>query len=543
MMSKVQQLLNILEAVKENHHTTTKPNIMEFDLPKDSSSIIKVIGVGGGGGNAVNHMYNEGIKGVDFVVCNTDQQALDISPVPLKIQLGKSLTEGRGAGMIPEIGKSAAIENIEDIKEILGKNTKMVFITAGMGGGTGTGAAPVIAKVAKEMEILTVGIVTVPFDFEGKKRRQQAEVGLEEMRTNVDTLLIINNDRLKELFGNLTLSNAFSQADDILATAAKGIAEVISVTGMINVDFNDVNTVMKDSGVAVMGSAEAAGENRAVEAVKQALASPLLNDNDIHGAKYVLLNITYGDQEILMDEIGDITDFIQEEAGANADVIWGHGYDADLGDKISITVIATGFNTSPITGFEKAPEKKVVTLEEDQPKEIVSEIETPTQDSNTLKSEKVSAEVNNDEDEPFLIVKENEEEQKQTSIDWDLTGAVSKEEEEDEVVKHYLDDDLEAKVEEKEMKPKSVLTPEEQAQKAKERLERIQSYTSKLKSADGVADLENEPAYKRKKVELDEVPHSSEETMSKFTLTEDEDNGEKKVELKQNNSFLHDNVD
>lgn len=544
-MSKVQQLLNILDAVKENQLTTTKPNIMEFDLPKDSSSIIKVIGVGGGGGNAVNHMYNEGIKGVDFVVCNTDQQALDISPVPLKIQLGKSLTEGRGAGMIPEIGKSAAIENIDDIKEILSTNTKMVFITAGMGGGTGTGAAPVIAKVAKEMDILTVGIVTVPFDFEGKKRRLQAENGLEEMRNNVDTLLIINNDRLKELFGNLTLSNAFSQADDILATAAKGIAEVISVTGMINVDFNDVNTVMKDSGVAVMGSAEAAGENRAIEAVKQSLASPLLNDNDIQGAKYVLLNITYGDQEILMDEIGDITDYIQGEAGANADVIWGHGFDPDLGDRISITVIATGFKTSPITGFEKAPEKKLVTLEEDQPKEIVSQIETPTQDSNTLKDE--SNNVNQDEDEPFMIVKGEEEEktQKQTSIDWDLTGSVEKKEEvdEEEVVKHYLDDDLEAKVEKNESKPKSVLTPEEQAQKAKERLERIQSYTSKLKSSDGVADLESEPAYKRKKVELDEVPHSSEETMSKFTLTEDEENGEKKVELKQNNSFLHDNVD
>ncbi len=298
---------------------------MEFDLPKDQSSIIKVIGVGGGGGNAVNHMYNQGIKGVDFIICNTDQQALDISPVPIKMQLGASLTEGRGAGAIPEIGKNAAIENIEDIKSILAKSTKMVFITAGMGGGTGTGAAPVIAKVAKEMGILTVGIVTVPFGFEGRKRKLQAEEGLEEMRKNVDTLLIINNDRLREMFGNLSLGNAFAQADDVLATAAKGIAEVISVTGMINVDFNDVSTVMRNSGVAIMGSAVAEGDDRAMEAVRSSLSSPLLNDNNIEGAKYVLLNITYGSKEILMDEIGEITDYIQDEAGATADVIWGHG--------------------------------------------------------------------------------------------------------------------------------------------------------------------------------------------------------------------------
>lgn len=565
MKNNLNQLLNILEAVKAHHLTTNqqpdlfswdtpeadqqeevkeakKPSFMEFDLPKDSSSIIKVIGIGGGGGNAVNHMYNEGIKGVDFVICNTDQQALDISPVPIKIQLGQSLTEGRGAGAIPEIGKNAAIENIDDIKEILSKNTKMVFITAGMGGGTGTGAAPVIAKVAKELDILTVGIVTVPFAFEGRKRKLQAEEGLEELRNNVDTLLIINNDRLREMFGNLTLGNAFAQADDVLATAAKGIAEVISVTGMINVDFNDVSTVMKDSGVAIMGSAEASGENRAMEAVKQALSSPLLNDNDIAGAKYVLLNITYGNQEILMDEIGEITDYIQDEAGATADVIWGHGYDETLGDKICITLIATGFNSSPITGFEKAPEKKVVTLEEDQPKEITSTIDSPTQNANTVEANNnIEEEV--EDDEPFLIVKD-EQEVKQTSINWEMTGAVEKQEEE-EVIKHYLTDDLEEKVEAKEVQPKAVLTPEEQAQKAKERMERIQSYTSKIKSAEGVTDLEKEPAYKRKKIELGEVPHSSEETMSKFTLSESDDDvsGEKKIELKENNSFLHDNVD
>ncbi|MDA8715474.1 cell division protein FtsZ, partial [Flavobacteriales bacterium] len=310
---------------------------MKFNMPKDQSSIIKVIGVGGGGSNAVNHMYNQGIKGVDFIVCNTDAQALDISPVPVKIQLGESLTEGRGAGSIPDVGKNAAIENIDDIKEILANNTKMVFVTAGMGGGTGTGAAPVIAKAAKDLGILTVGIVTVPFSFEGRKRKGQAELGIDAIRDAVDTLLIINNDRLREMFGNLTLQNAFAQADQVLSTAAKGIAEVISVTGQINVDFNDVNTVMRDSGVAIMGSAVAEGDNRSLRAVEEALSSPLLNDNEIMGARYVLLNITYGTREVLMDEITEITDYIQDEAGMDADVIWGHGQDEELGDKLSIT--------------------------------------------------------------------------------------------------------------------------------------------------------------------------------------------------------------
>jgi cell division protein FtsZ len=366
---------------------------MEFDLPKmgaaaesNANSIIKVIGVGGGGSNAVNHMFLQGIVGVDFIVCNTDRQALDISPVPHKIQLGPNLTEGRGAGMIPEMGMNAAIENIEEIREILSKNTKMVFVTAGMGGGTGTGAAPVIAQVAKDLGILTVGIVTVPFNFEGRKRRQQAEEGLDKMRQNVDTLLIINNERLREFGKNMSLSSAFSHADNVLTVAAKGIAEVISVTGTINVDFNDVNTVLRNSGQAIMGSAVAAGEDRAIVAVKEALTSPLLNDNDINGASYVLLNITYGDQEVMMDEITEITDYIQDAAGATADVIWGHGFDASLGDKLSITLIATGFSSSPITGFERAPERKIVALEEDQRKEIVSPLESPVQHT-TIQSE------------------------------------------------------------------------------------------------------------------------------------------------------------
>jgi cell division protein FtsZ len=350
---------------------------MEFDIPKGMSSIIKVIGVGGGGSNAVNHMFNQGIVGVDFIVCNTDRQALDISPVPHKIQLGPTLTEGRGAGMIPEVGMNAAIENIEELREVLSKNTKMVFVTAGMGGGTGTGAAPVIAQVAKDLGILTVGIVTIPFDFEGRKRRLQAEEGLEKMRQNVDTLLIINNEKLREFGKNMALTKAFAEADNILTVAAKGIAEVISVTGMINVDFNDVNTVLRNSGHAIMGSAIAEGENRAIEAVQAALNSPLLNENDILGAKYVLLNITYGDKEVMMDEITNITDFIQDAAGATADVIWGHGYDQSLGDNISITLIATGFSSTPYTGFETLPERKLITLGDENKKEIMSQMVSP----------------------------------------------------------------------------------------------------------------------------------------------------------------------
>lgn len=357
---------------------------MEFDIPRETSSIIKVIGVGGGGSNAVNHMYNQGIVGVDFIVCNTDRQALDISPVPHKVQLGPALTEGRGAGMIPEVGMQAAIENIEEIRELLSKNTKMVFVTAGMGGGTGTGAAPVIAQVAKDLGILTVGIVTVPFNFEGRKRRQQAEEGLDKMRQNVDTLLIINNERLREFGKNMSLTDAFSHADNILTVAAKGIAEVISVTGIINVDFNDVNTVLRNSGQAIMGSAMAEGDDRAIVAVKNALTSPLLNDNDISGARYVLLNITYGNKEVMMDEITEITDYIQDAAGATADVIWGHGFDASLGDKLSITLIATGFSSTPITGFEKAPERKIVSLEEEHKKEITAPLSSPIEQAKDI---------------------------------------------------------------------------------------------------------------------------------------------------------------
>ena len=549
---------------------------MKFDLPKEQSSIIKVIGVGGGGSNAVNHMYRLGIKGVDFVVCNTDHQALDTSPVPTKIPLGQSLTEGRGAGSIPDVGKNAAIENLDDVNEILSKNTKMIFVTAGMGGGTGTGAAPVIAQAAKDMGILTVGIITVPFTFEGRKRRTQAEEGIEKMREAVDTLLVINNDKLREMFGNLTLVNAFENADDVLAIAAKGIAEVISVTGQINVDFNDVNTVMKDSGVAIMGSAEAEGENRAIKCVESALNSPLLNDNNIDGAKYVLLNITYGTQAVLMDEISDITDYIQEEAGSTADVIWGHGYDESLGDKLCVTIIATGFNTTPHTGLSmKAPKKNIMNLEDDSPSNLVEETKpiSETLINRVEDNFEESSELNISESttKRFVLDEEDEEEQSQENeIVNDIEQAEADNssffeentEQSDGKVRFLLEDDeisntdtdlkhvdpqvLEADL----MTTNSEETTVDQIKQVEsksisdERLERIRKATEKLRSPLGLNEMESEPAYKRRNVDLKDVKHSDEQSSSRYTLWENtNDSGEKETGLSDNNSFLHDNVD
>lgn len=332
-------------------------DLIDFSLPVNESSIIKVIGVGGGGGNAVNYMFKQGIKDVDFVICNTDAQALENSEIPVKIQLGESLTEGRGAGNKPERGAQSAIENLDDVNEVLQNNTKMVFITAGMGGGTGTGAAPVIAKAAKEQGILTVGIVTIPFRFEGRQRLNQAIEGINKLKESVDSLLVINNEKLSEIYGDLKLSTAFAKADDVLATAAKGIAEIITLHGYINVDFEDVKTVMTDSGVAVMGSASAEGEDRAVNAIREALTSPLLNSNDVRGARNILLNITSGEEEVTMDEVGEITDYVQEAVGDSASIIWGTGQDLSLGKRVSVTIIATGFENGSIA--EKVDKPKV----------------------------------------------------------------------------------------------------------------------------------------------------------------------------------------
>ena len=324
------------------------------------SSIIKVIGVGGGGSNAVNHMHKLGIRGVDFVICNTDSQALDGSDVECKIKLGENLTQGRGAGNVPQKGKESAQENIDEIKAMLAEDTKMAFITAGMGGGTGTGAAPVIAQTAKEMGILTIGIVTIPFRFEGQRRLNQAIEGIQEINEHVDSLLVISNEKLREIHGNLTISEAFSQADDILSIAAKGIAEIITVHGYVNVDFADVETVMANSGVAIMGSASASGENRAIDAIREAITSPLLNNNNINGAKNILLNITSGKEEVTMSEIGLINDFVQECAGLSANIIWGNGNDESLDEELTVTVIATGFNADIIPELYVRKEKKAV---------------------------------------------------------------------------------------------------------------------------------------------------------------------------------------
>ena len=557
-----------------------------FDIPRDMNSIIKVIGVGGGGSNAVNFMYNQGIKGVDFVVCNTDRQALDISPVPFKIQLGATLTEGRGAGMLPEVGMNAAFENIEDLREILSKNTKMVFVTAGMGGGTGTGAAPVIAQVAKELGILTVGIVTLPFDFEGKKRRSQADEGLERLRQNVDTLLVINNEKLRTIGKSLTLSEAFQKADNILTVAAKGIAEVIADTGVINVDFNDVNTVLRNSGRALMGSAMASGEGRDIEAVKAAMNSPLLNDHDIHGAKYVLLNITYGDKEVLMDEIMNITDFIQDAAGESAEVIWGHGYDSNLGENLSITLVATGFTSLESTSYV-LPERKMMDLDEEQKKEIVAPMTSPFESNSVtetlnqepyLKSEESVAspvldaevpveEINNELEIESSIVEEvkfdlfedeacEEPIFETPSLEWEVqateqptfdftseptiaTVPVSEPQynAEQEVIRHQLDDEAEDAP--KSYRIQSTVLPEEIARRNEVRASKIQEITSRIQNAESIAEYESQPAYLRRNVEVSDERPSQENNISRFGLS-GSGNGDSGL---RSNSYLHDNVD
>jgi len=377
---------------------------ISFDLPKNQSNVIKVIGVGGGGSNAINHMFKQGIKGVDFIVCNTDSQALQNSPVPNKIQLGVNLTEGLGAGANPDVGQQSALESVGDIEKMLDTNTKMVFITAGMGGGTGTGAAPVIAQLAKERDILTVGIVTIPFQFEGKVRSEQALLGVEKLRKQVDSLIVINNNKLREVYGNLGFKAGFSKADEVLATASRGIAEVITHHYTQNIDLKDAKTVLSNSGTAIMGSSIATGDNRAKEAIITALDSPLLNDNKISGAKNVLLLIVSGSNEITIDEIGEINDHIQSEAGHNANIIMGVGEDDTLGEAIAVTIIATGFNVEQQNGIVNTEVKKIIhTLGDDQklvrdltqkPVEVFQSIDTPKAET---KEEKIVFELIEDE--------------------------------------------------------------------------------------------------------------------------------------------------
>ncbi len=631
-----------------------------FDLPKNQSNVIKVIGVGGGGSNAINHMFQAGINGVDFVICNTDAQALQNSPVANKIQLGVSLTEGLGAGANPEVGEQAALESMEEIKNMLDSNTKMIFITAGMGGGTGTGAAPIIAKQAKEMDVLTVGIVTMPFQFEGKTRCLQAQKGIENLRANVDSLIVINNNKLREVYGNLGFKAGFSKADEVLATAARGIAEVITHHYTQNIDLRDAKTVLFNSGTAIMGSAVAAGSARAQEAIMKALDSPLLNDNKITGAKNVLLLIVSGSQEITIDEIGEINDHIQIEAGHNANIIMGVGEDENLGDAIAVTVIATGFNMDQQNDIVNTETKKIIhTLEEEQKAEqdltdnkivhvldeepeifepvskqemevqeelldlipttsyirnfnvfyeevvaepvseeefIIIDSKEKLNDIEVVDPEVVSAhtadkdqitlsfdmplsqvEADGDEDNDNVITFSLDEEVKDLDVNEhievvpvleykkdgetryslddymelenQLTGAKSKAEEfepkivEDELVfeKKTVSEDPQnsAGNEGKEVDPMNSSIEEMLRDRADERRRKLKDFNYKFQSnLSNIDEIEKEPAYKRQGVNLDEGP--KEGKISRTSLGEDNND---EVQLRSNNSFLHDNVD
>jgi len=626
-----------------------------FDLPKNQSNVIKVIGVGGGGSNAINHMFKQGIKGVDFVICNTDAQALNNSGVPNKIQLGINLTEGLGAGANPEIGSKAAIESAEDIKNMLNVNTKMVFITAGMGGGTGTGAAPIIAKMAKEMDILTVGIVTMPFSFEGKIRNDQAQIGIETLREHVDSLVVINNNKLRDVYGNLGFKAGFSKADEVLSTASKGIAEVITHHYTQNIDLRDAKTVLSNSGTAIMGSAISSGSNRAQEAIMKALDSPLLNDNKITGAKNVLLLIVSGNEEITIDEIGEINDHIQEQAGHGANIIMGVGDDSTLEESISVTIIATGFNIDQQDEISNTePQKVVHKLEEDEsnlfnqkeldvkvpevnleynePEKIVHLLEEEENDivedilvtNDNIKSievdsyELVTSDEIEDKEEEFEIEIENtsdeiSQEDLSPTFDWslfddssnikeeiltndeeteessmvnvneievvDYIEVVSTEESNDEgdiihelndhivvepLIKENSDDseidvlveedfEMELVKKEKEDKVEVVASIEKektidplnspiadlQMQRSKERRLKMKEFNYKFNNSK-IDDIEKEPAYKRHGIDLEEVRHSSENNESRLTLNLDENDD---IQLRTNNSFLHDNVD
>ena len=451
------------------------------------SSIIKVLGVGGGGTNAVSHMYNMGIRGVDFAVCNTDHQSLDIAAVPHKIQLGNLLTAGRGAGNNPEVGKQSCLESIEDIRRFLETDTKMLFITAGMGGGTGTGAAPIIAKLAKELDILTVGIVTLPFQFEGPRRSRLASEGIEALKENVDALIVISNNKLREMYGNLAMSSAFNYADNILTTAAKGIAEIITVPGYINVDFEDVNFVMKDSGVAIMGSAQASGEDRAKKVIELALNSPLLEDNDIRGAKHILLNITTGrNPEITMDEVGEITEYIQQEAGEATDIIWGSCVDESLGEAISVTLIATGFGQGYKNRFDKKENRQVIDLDHEENSSLTY---------NTQAKNEIELGINADQNSNKI--------QRSNTIN---------------------------------------SAPREERKSLDPSLFESKNFQGRKPLTDGknLIESENTPAFERRQVRLDQLSPSSENSISRYRVFIDDD---QKPEIREENSFLHNNVD
>lgn len=548
---------------------------MLFDFPKEQSSIIKVIGVGGGGSNAVNYMFAQGIRGVSFIICNTDAQAMELSPVPCKIQLGPFLTEGLGAGSDPDIGRRAAEESIEDIRKILEKNTRMVFVTAGMGGGTGTGGAPVIARVAKELGILTVGIVTTPFSFEGKRKIKHAEEGIQAMRQNVDSLIVISNDKIREIYGNLARSEAFGKADNILTTAAKSISEIITVPGQINVDFADVQHVMKNSGVAIMGSFVAEGEQRALRAVEGALNSPLLNDNNIRGAKKVLINITTGTLEPTIDEIDQINNYVQDAAGNEADVIFGTCDDHTLGEKISVTVIATGFESTSrtclippqkeLTNRPAVNEQKIVVPlheETNTGQNLAEEHETIAfEEKNNITSSQLpftESITSTGAEEKSATVEKGNSERVGASETTDTTGANTYEIELEIPSATYTVEEALQYAQQQEATPNDLFsdykvvvrnetetslrtenTDSNSKSSVPERLRHLSDLSMKINNPGNLNEIEQVPAYKRKSISLDMEPPSSQHPVSDYTITTDGN----KIELRRNNSFLHDNVD
>ena len=488
----------------------------KFEMPSHEKSIIKVVGVGGGGSNAVTHMFQQGITGVEFVIANTDMQALKSSPVPNRLQIGVHLTEGLGAGANPEVGKAAALESKEQIRELLSNGTKMVFVTAGMGGGTGTGAAPVIAQIAKELGILTVGIVTAPFGYEGRRKMTFADDGIAEMKKYCDTVLVVLNDKLREVYGNLKLREAFSKADDVLTTAAKSIAEIITVHSDVNVDFQDVKTVMEDAGAAVMGSAVASGEGRALQAAEDALNSPLLNDADVEGAQKVLLSVTYSEEfEPTMDELGEITDYIQDQIGVQSDLlIPGYGTDSSLGDKIRVTVIATGFEQNE---FEKEPtyfhlDENKTAPKKEEPKQTPIFEQPKTEEP---KQEQSLFNFDIPEDKKETEPNPNEPIKKVPLFEGDVEDQATHEEN----MMNGLDVDS-----------------HERQRKLEERRAKLERLSMDPMSDDEIKDKLDVPAYQRRQVKLDETPHSSEKEVSRFRLNDDN-------EILGDNKFLHDNVD
>ena len=544
---------------------------IDFEMPKNQSSQIKVMGIGGGGSNAVNYMFEHGIKGVDFVICNTDVQALEASPVPIKIQLGIDLTEGLGAGSNPDIGRRAAEESADRITELLDANTKMLFITAGMGGGTGTGAAPVIAEIAREKGILTVGVVTIPFSTEGGYRKQYADEGIAELKKYVDTLLVINNEKLIEVYGDLTFTAAFAKANEVLNTATKGIAEIISQHLLVNIDLNDARNVLQNSGTAVMGQAKVEGENRAIEAVIEALDSPLLNDNDITGAQQVLLKIVTGggEGEIKMSELAKIKNKIQEAAGRNVNIIEGIGIDPELGMAISVTVIATGFE-------QRKKPKELTTVElNDDNFDVIADIdledEVKIATSDTFKSSQQTLLLDDEIDFEFpetetsesatkeviesVVVADNASQKIVFDLGNDYGDASDIEESADALISSII-------LDEEPMAPQQIVTldlGEELAEEptlntfsstqvtselmkieSREREERLRNISMQLRTPSGLTSLEDIPAYQRNNIKISEPTHSSESEVSIYTLTNGNSNI---IELKQNNSFLHDNVD